>query len=72
MVGGMALDVLSGFAHSILKLAPYLAVMAVGFAALSWISPCNEGKPWWHKRGLVTDLCYLFIDPRITAGQDVQ
>jgi sterol desaturase/sphingolipid hydroxylase (fatty acid hydroxylase superfamily) len=66
VVGGMALDVLSGFAHSILRLAPYLAVMAVGFAALSWISPCNAGKPWWRKRGLVTDLCYLFIVPVFT------
>ncbi len=50
-------------AHTIVRIMPYMAIMAVGFAALSWISPCNKGKPWWEKKGLVTDLCYWFIVP---------
>jgi len=63
MIGGIALDVIVGFGHTIVRLLPYLAAMAVGFAALSWISPCNAGKPWWRKKGLVTDVTYLFITP---------
>src|ERR1700760_827080 len=57
------LEVLSGFGQTFLKLLPYLAVMGVLFGALSWVSPCNAGKPWWRKKGLVTDLTYLFITP---------
>ena len=34
--------------------------------ALSAFSPCNEGKPWWEKRGLVTDLCYWVFAPLFT------
>ncbi|MEJ1967537.1 MAG: sterol desaturase family protein [Rhizomicrobium sp.] len=66
MVGAVALDVIAGLAQTILHLLPYLAVMAVGFAALTWYAPCNAGKPWWQKRGLVTDLCYWFIVPVFT------
>ncbi|HUO89175.1 MAG TPA: sterol desaturase family protein [Rhizomicrobium sp.] len=66
MTGAVALDALSGIAHTIARTLPYMAVMAVGFAALSWFSPCNKGRPWWQKRGLVTDLCYWFIVPVFT------
>lgn len=57
------LDFLASFGETILKLAPYIAVMGVLFAALSWFSPCNAGKPWWKKRGLLTDVTYLFVSP---------
>ena len=30
------------------------------------LSPCNEGKPWWEKRGLVTDLAYWIFVPIFT------
>lgn len=66
MLGALAVDVIVGFAHTIERILPYMAVMAVGFAILSWFSPCNAGKPWWQKRGLVTDLCYWFIVPVFT------
>jgi sterol desaturase/sphingolipid hydroxylase (fatty acid hydroxylase superfamily) len=62
-MGGVAIEILSGFGQTILKLLPYLAVMGVLFAALSWVSPCNKGRPWWQKKGLVTDLAYLFVTP---------
>jgi sterol desaturase/sphingolipid hydroxylase (fatty acid hydroxylase superfamily) len=42
---------------------PYLAGAAIVFAVLSWISPCNAGRPWWHKRGLATDLAYWVFIP---------
>ena len=42
---------------------PYLAGAAIVFAVLSRISPCNAGRPWWHKRGLVTDLAYWVFIP---------
>lgn len=54
---------LSAFAHTLLTLLPYFMVMGIAFAALSWFSPCNAGKPWWQKRGIVTDLTYVFITP---------
>ncbi len=66
MIGAVALEVVSGFAHSLTRLLPYLAAMGVGFAVLSWLAPCNRGKPWWGKRGLVTDFCYLLIVPVFT------
>lgn len=42
---------------------PWLAAGGVLFGILSWISPCNAGKPWWHKRGLGTDLAYWIFVP---------
>ncbi|MEI9885295.1 MAG: sterol desaturase family protein [Rhizomicrobium sp.] len=66
MFGAFAVDVIAGFAHTIWRILPYMGLMAVVFAILSWISPCNKGKPWWEKRGLVTDLCYWFIVPVVT------
>jgi sterol desaturase/sphingolipid hydroxylase (fatty acid hydroxylase superfamily) len=40
--------------------------MGLAFAVLSRLSPCNAGKPWWEKRGLVTDLCYWIFVPVFT------
>ena len=56
MLPSLAIDVVAGYSHTLLRFAPYLIGMGVVFAALSAVSPCNAGKPWWNKRGLVTDL----------------
>lgn len=66
MIGGMTGAVMDGVAHTLWRVLPYVAGMGVLFGALSWFSPCNAGKPWWEKRGLVTDLCYWFIVPVFT------
>jgi len=60
---GVVFEILFGFGQTIWKLLPYLAVMGVLFGALSWVSPCNRGKPWWQKKGLLTDITYLFVSP---------
>lgn len=45
---------------------PYLLAGAVLFAVLSHFSPCNKGRPWWHKRGLAVDLSYWLFIPILT------
>lgn len=45
---------------------PYLLAGAVLFSVLSYVSPCNAGRPWWEKRGLVTDLAYWIFIPVLT------
>ena len=57
---------LGSFAQTLSYVIPYLAVSAVVFGVLSRISPCNAGRPWWHKRGLVTDLSYWIFIPVLT------
>ena len=63
----MHLQALTGLVGSIVYTLgftlPYLAGAAIVFAVLSRISPCNAGRPWWHKRGLVTDLAYWVFIP---------
>ena len=66
MLGSFAIQIAGGIAYTILRILPYIIGMGVLFTALSWFSPCNAGKPWWEKRGLVTDLCYWFIVPLFT------
>lgn len=63
MIGPLTADVISGFAHTLIRILPYLAVMGVVFAVLTHYTPCNPGGPWWRKKGLVTDLCYWFVVP---------
>src|SRR5215475_10020846 len=48
---------------TVFKLLPWFFALGVAFTCLSLIWPCNPGRPWWHKRELVTDLCYWFIIP---------
>jgi sterol desaturase/sphingolipid hydroxylase (fatty acid hydroxylase superfamily) len=63
----MLLQALTGLAGSIVYTLgftlPYLAGAAIVFTALSRISPCNAGRPWWRKRGLATDLAYWVFIP---------
>lgn len=42
---------------------PWLAAMGLLFGLLALVSPCNQGKPWWKKRGLGTDLAYWVLSP---------
>ena len=42
---------------------PWLAGVGIVFAVLSHFSPCNQGRPWWQKRGLGTDIAYWIFVP---------
>ena len=42
---------------------PWLAGAGAVFTVLSLVWPCNPGRPWWHKRGLGTDLAYWVFVP---------
>src|SRR5262245_16746901 len=48
---------------SVMRLLPILAGLGAVFAVLSYFWPCNSGRPWWRKRGLMTDLAYWFFIP---------
>ena len=56
-----------GFAviHSIgvtlVKIVPVSIALGAAFTLLSFFFACNPGRPWWHKRDLLTDLCYWFL-----------
>ena len=51
------------FLLTLWHVVPWLAVGGIVFGLLSWLSPCNQGRPWWHKRGLGTDLAYWIFVP---------
>jgi sterol desaturase/sphingolipid hydroxylase (fatty acid hydroxylase superfamily) len=59
----LAWDVLDQILLTLWHVLPWLAGMGVVFAILSRFAPCNQGKPWWEKRGLVTDLSYWIFVP---------
>jgi sterol desaturase/sphingolipid hydroxylase (fatty acid hydroxylase superfamily) len=52
--------------ETLMKNVPISIGLAALFTILTWFWACNPGKPWWHKRDLVTDLCYWFFIPVIT------
>lgn len=60
------IELARAFAQTLGMILPYLAAGAVLFSVLSVRSPCNAGKPWWKKRGLVTDLSYWVFIPVLT------
>ena len=62
----IAFDVLNQILVTLWHVAPWLAASGLVFALLSKISPCNRGRPWWHKRGLATDLAYWIFVPIFT------
>jgi sterol desaturase/sphingolipid hydroxylase (fatty acid hydroxylase superfamily) len=62
----LALEALEQMWLTLWHVLPWLAGVGVVFALLSWLSPCNEGKPWWKKRGLATDLSYWIFVPLFT------
>jgi sterol desaturase/sphingolipid hydroxylase (fatty acid hydroxylase superfamily) len=59
----LALDALNQTLLTLWHVLPWLAGLGVAFALLCRLSPCNAGKPWWKKQGLVTDLSYWIFVP---------
>lgn len=59
----LAIDALNQILLTLWHTLPWLAGLGLVFAVLSRLSPCNEGKPWWKKRGLFTDLSYWIFVP---------
>ena len=49
--------------ETMLKIVPITIALGVVFAVLSHWSACNPGRPWWHKREIVTDVIYWFMIP---------
>ena len=62
----LALEALGQVFVTLWHVLPWLAGMGVVFTLLSRLSPCNHGRPWWHNRGLFTDLCYWIFVPLFT------
>ena len=54
------------FGETFAKNIPISLGLAAVFTVLTWFWACNPGQAWWHKRDLVTDLCYWFFIPVIT------
>jgi sterol desaturase/sphingolipid hydroxylase (fatty acid hydroxylase superfamily) len=52
--------------ETLMKNLPISLALAAAFTVLTWFWACNPGRAWWHKRDLVTDLCYWFFIPVIT------
>jgi sterol desaturase/sphingolipid hydroxylase (fatty acid hydroxylase superfamily) len=51
--------------ETMLKIMPISIAMGLVFAVLSQWSACNPGRAWWHKREIITDVCYWFLIPLI-------
>lgn len=62
----LAFEIFQQMLFTFQNVIPYMALMGAGFALLSWWSPCNKGRPWWRKRGLLTDLSYWIFVPIFT------
>lgn len=62
----LAFEALEQIGITLWHVLPWLAGLGFVFAVLSRWSPCNQGKPWWEKRGLVTDLAYWIFVPIFT------
>jgi sterol desaturase/sphingolipid hydroxylase (fatty acid hydroxylase superfamily) len=60
------ISVVATVGETLVKNVPISIGLAAVFTILTWFWACNPGKPWWHKRDLVTDLCYWFFIPVIT------
>jgi sterol desaturase/sphingolipid hydroxylase (fatty acid hydroxylase superfamily) len=52
--------------QTFMKGLPISIGIAAVFTILTSFWACNPGRAWWHKRDLVTDLCYWFFIPVIT------
>jgi len=56
-------EILQQMAITLWHTLPWLAAVGVVFAILSRWSPCNQGRPWWHKSDLGSDLAYWLFVP---------
>src|SRR5215211_2728420 len=59
-IGGCGMvEELIAVVHSIgitlIKIVPVSIALGVAFTLLTFFWACNPGRPWWHKRQLVTD-----------------
>lgn len=59
----LAHDVVIQMLITLWHVLPWLAGLGIVFALLSHFSPCNQGRPWWEKRGLATDVAYWIFVP---------
>jgi sterol desaturase/sphingolipid hydroxylase (fatty acid hydroxylase superfamily) len=59
------LTILEVAGRSLLQILPISIAFGLVFAVLTRWSACNPGPAWWHKRDIVTDLCYWFFIPLI-------
>jgi sterol desaturase/sphingolipid hydroxylase (fatty acid hydroxylase superfamily) len=57
------LSVVEVAGETMLKIVPISMAMGIVFAVLTRWSACNPGRAWWHKREIVTDVCYWFLIP---------
>jgi sterol desaturase/sphingolipid hydroxylase (fatty acid hydroxylase superfamily) len=57
------LSVVEVAGETMLKIVPISIAMGIVFALLTRWSACNPGRVWWHKREIVTDVCYWFLIP---------
>lgn len=45
------------------KMIPVSIALGATFTVLTFFWSCNPGRPWWHKREIMTDLVYWFVIP---------
>jgi sterol desaturase/sphingolipid hydroxylase (fatty acid hydroxylase superfamily) len=62
-MSGLAIEVVTMFGDTLLKVVPVTIVLAIVFSVLSRFWACNPGEPWWRKQDLITDVCYWFFVP---------
>jgi sterol desaturase/sphingolipid hydroxylase (fatty acid hydroxylase superfamily) len=55
--------VIHSIGATVVRLVPILLILGAVFAVLTYFWACNQGRPWWRKRELATDLAYWFIIP---------
>ncbi len=60
------LSVLDVAGQTLLKLVPITIGLGIAFALLEQWAACNPGRPWWHKREILTDVTYWFMIPLMT------
>jgi sterol desaturase/sphingolipid hydroxylase (fatty acid hydroxylase superfamily) len=58
-----SIAVVQNIGLSLVRTLPVSIALGVAFGVLSYFWACNPGRPWWRKRGLLTDLCYWFVIP---------
>lgn len=47
----------------------WVTLLAIAFALLAWLSPCNRGMFWWtNRKAALTDLCYWFVTPVVVRN----